>query len=673
MITVIRKHLKGATYKISLWIIILILGIGFIPSLLRHSTTGGPWALRVNGQEIGYKEYAFEVAEQRDRIAGFRAQYGQYADMLLEAMGVSADPRRLAYESLVREELINQTTQKLVIHLSADYIADKLNDSSFLYRELASYVPLYSLGQDSDNNQKILRAHLQRKGISISDFERKVERVIARDLVVDLVTAASYVPLFELEQQYQISKLGKSFSILTFSRDEFIKTEKQKDISEKELKDFFDRENAQNKRYWVPEKRSGVVWKIKPESYGITVSDDQIKAYYEEHKSSNKYIKTPAQVQVRTILFKVDDAGKKEEIRTKVQSIRSDLMKDPARFAEIARTVSDDEKTKKDGGLVPLFAKNEKEPSFERAAFLLKEKDAISEVIETGEGFQLLQLVDKKPRTVKSLNEVRADINQELILKEFKDLFVRDAKKAIEREGGVNSSVEGQDTLKDFVESKKATKKTMTDVEQNSSKEVQALFKIPKVQVGADESAGRFNPQATYYIEGNEGVIVQLTEVEKRYLPSLEKIKNTVMQDLYAYKASNSLRQALEKVRLESATKSFEQLKETYGGTLEKTSSIKPDDEKQLKKLKEKGIPTDILFQLEKKGSTLAQETKLGGVVVRLDAIEAFNPEDFATQQADLGEVLEKEQMRQLIEGFVASLHRNATIETNESLFASQA
>ncbi len=50
------------------------------------------------------------------------------------------------------------------------------------------------------------------------------------------------------------------------------------------------------------------------------------------------------------------------------------------------------------------------------------------------------------------------------------------------------------------------------------------------------------------------------------------------------------------------------------------------------------------------------------------DKIEPFNEQEFEEKIGQITQSMENERTSQYLEGFVASLYRNAKIETNESL-----
>ncbi len=203
MITAIRKQFKTAGYRTMLWFITIaiVAGMILIPALLRKTVTGGPWAIRVNKQEISYQLFMQEVTEQRDRIAAFRAQYGQFADMFLQSMGVSLDPKALAFDVLVKEELLGQLAQDIGLYLHTDYIAKKINDVQFVQQHLANLIPPY-LFDNGVLNRQALRRYLQLRAVSMRAFEHKVEQVLARVQIMNIIQSAFYVPTFDVKQRY---------------------------------------------------------------------------------------------------------------------------------------------------------------------------------------------------------------------------------------------------------------------------------------------------------------------------------------------------------------------------------------------------------------------------------------------------------------------------------------
>ena len=89
-----------------------------------------------------------------------------------------------------------------------------------------------------------------------------------------------------------------------------------------------------------------------------------------------------------------------EEAKRLATSLHGWLERDPGRFAELVEEYSDDSETADTGGRYPAVSLGQTVPTFERAAFALKEPGAISEPVKTPYGYHIIRL---NSRTVSEL------------------------------------------------------------------------------------------------------------------------------------------------------------------------------------------------------------------------------------------------------------------------------
>ncbi len=89
-----------------------------------------------------------------------------------------------------------------------------------------------------------------------------------------------------------------------------------------------------------------------------------------------------------------DRKVKSDEVKKKAEDALAKL-KNGKDFAELAKEVSEDKSTKKDGGNLGFFGKDEMELEFETAAFKLNAGET-SEIVRTIEGFHIIKLDKKK-------------------------------------------------------------------------------------------------------------------------------------------------------------------------------------------------------------------------------------------------------------------------------------
>lgn len=639
MITAIRRQFKGESLKYVLWIILFALAAGYLLPILVRDSKGGDWAIRVNNQEISSAEFAYQATQEQERINRIREQYGQWADLLFESQGLSLDPRVMAYDYLVQQELINQIGYELGLHVSPEYITEKISDPMFVMREstLLNLIPPYVFNQAGGINQEILQAHLRHFGITTTQFEHYVERALMRRIVIDILGTTVYVPTFDVLQKYITDHVGKKYSIATISIDSLIKEEKKNNVSDELLEQFFNAENQKNKRYWVPEKRSGIVWTFKGDTYGANVSDEAIASYYEKNKLK-QYANEPAKIQVRRVVFKVTNEAERETIRSQANALHDQLIANPDQFA-------------KKSELVPFFSRGAGKHSsaFEQAAFLLAKDGDISAVIETEDSFQILQRVGKQARTFKPLSAVKQEIKTAIQQRKFQERFLDDMK-------NFARNIEAkQGAFEELAKAKGASSQKLDNVTKEAPGQAQKLFGLKKQAISSS-------------VDNLTGYALQLTDIVPAYAPKFEAVRAEVLKDFIEHRARIKLASILTGAKNELGSRTLQEVTGAAHAPIEKTDWLNSKNKDHLESLQKRGIPVAAMLQMEKKGSGMVFEGDSAGFIIKLDDIETVNKEDFREKEASIRKSLEQERSTSLVVGFVASLARNARIEINESL-----
>src|SRR5260370_16292940 len=142
----------------------------------------------------------------------------------------------------------------------------------------------------------------------------------------------------------------------------------------------------------------------------ITISDDEITKYYEAHKSE---FVGHEQVALREIV--VSTEGKKPEELPDLKKKAETALKrvqDGEGFGEIAKRLSDGS-TKSQGGFLGQYKRGELSKELEDRVFKMKRND-LTEVMETKQGFLVLQVLDHSDQGIQSLAQVKGRIMDEL-------------------------------------------------------------------------------------------------------------------------------------------------------------------------------------------------------------------------------------------------------------------
>ena len=194
---------------------------------------------------------------------------------------------------------------------------------------------------------------------------------------------------------------------------------------------------------------------------GITIPEEEMKKYFEEHKK--EYIQ-PEKVKASHILVKFDKnkKGDREAKLAQAKKILGEVKKkanDPNSFNQLAEKYSEDEGSKRRGGDVGFFERTEEggrmAKEFSDAAFALKNIGDISDIVESPFGFHIIKLTARREKVEKTFEEVkprieatlkaekRKSVNDELLEKIKKGLNFRFNKEALAKlDFGVPESVE---------------------------------------------------------------------------------------------------------------------------------------------------------------------------------------------------------------------------------------
>jgi parvulin-like peptidyl-prolyl isomerase len=167
---------------------------------------------------------------------------------------------------------------------------------------------------------------------------------------------------------------------------------------------------------------------------GITVSDTEIKAFYDAHKTEPAF-QQPERVTASHILVAArpnliaqelqseknltGDALKtavSEEMnrrRARAEELRRKAGAGGADFAALARESSDDPSSRARGGELGTFTRNTHTRAFDDAAFALK-PGAISNVVETEFGFHIIRVTAHETARALTLAEATPEISKRL-------------------------------------------------------------------------------------------------------------------------------------------------------------------------------------------------------------------------------------------------------------------
>ncbi|HTA67626.1 MAG TPA: peptidyl-prolyl cis-trans isomerase [Bryobacteraceae bacterium] len=289
-------------------------------------------------------------------------------------------------DQLVEERALAYEAKRLGFDLSDQDLANAIRSTQF-----------------GTLNPQQYRDAVEQMGETVGQFESNLRSGLAGNSLEALAIEGAVVSPAEVEAEYRRRNEKAKLEYLGFDP---VKTGAEVKPTPEQLKAYYDR----NKNFFTqPETRDVqlVVADQAQVGQSIQISDAQVESYYNSHKDQYR---TPERVQARHILIKT--TGKTPAEITQLKAKAEDLLKQikgGADFAKLATTNSEDPGSAAKGGDLGWIVRGQMVKNFEDSVFSLKPKE-ISEVITTEYGFHIIQVMEREPARLRTLEEVKPEI-----------------------------------------------------------------------------------------------------------------------------------------------------------------------------------------------------------------------------------------------------------------------
>ena len=395
---------QGPTKKIILsGILLVICGamvITFIPGGLTSELTGQPGKgviAKVDGGEISADEVRL-TARQMAQQDGQR--YGEMASKIMPFL-IQQETMRAVDQLINRQALLSEAS-RMGLRVSPEEVKDELQHG----RYAATFFPGGNfIGQTEYEDM------LQRANLTPAKFEEAVGNDILLTKLQAFISGSANVSENEIHEQFLKQNAKVKFDYAVLKQDDL---RKGLHPTDEELKAFYE-SHKQTYANSIPEKRKvkyAVVETGKAEA-GVEVTPDDLRSYYDQHRDQYR---VPEQVKVSHILIKtplpgpdgkVDEKGVAEAQRRAEDLLKQ--LKSGAKLEDLAKKYSEDPGSAKQGGSLGWIGKGQTVPEFEKVAFSLP-KGQISDLVKSSYGFHIIRVDDKQDAHMKTLDDVKAEI-----------------------------------------------------------------------------------------------------------------------------------------------------------------------------------------------------------------------------------------------------------------------
>jgi len=378
---------------------------------------------------------AEEVRESARQMLQRQMPQGSNANM---AMLLPFFTQQAAEQLITRQALVTEAG-RMGLRVTPEEVKDELQHG----RYAATFFPGGSfIGEQEYENM------LQRANLTPTKFEDEVGKDLLLSKLQALIAGTASVTEQEIHEEFVKENTKVKFDYAVLKEDDI---KKGLHPTEPELKAYYESHKAAYANS-IPEKRKvkyAVLDTNKLESQ-VQITQDDLQSYYDQHRDQYR---VPAQIKVSHIWIKMPlpaddgkvDQNKVAEAQRRAEDISKQL-KSGAKFEDLAKKYSEDPGSANVGGSLGWIGQGQMTPEFEKTANSLS-KGQISDVVKTSDGFHIIRLDDKQEAHMKSLDEVKAQIEPEVKHLKAQQLAQRKAETLLRqaRANGIDAAAAAQD------------------------------------------------------------------------------------------------------------------------------------------------------------------------------------------------------------------------------------
>lgn len=269
--------------------------------------------------------------------------------------------------------------------------------------------PQYAALRDMDAAKR--KELLAMQGMSAEQFEGMLRQDIAMRRVTGPITSSAVAPASAASAALDAMFQQREVQLAKFETKDFSAAVT---VSDAEIQAYYD-DPANAAPYTAPESASVeyAVLDLEAIKRAVSVSEDDLKKFYDENKARYKVAEERRARHILILADKKASAEDRAKARAKAEAVLGQVQKNRAGFAEIAKKESQDEGSAANGGDLDYFGRGAMTKPFEDAAFSMKKGD-LSGIVESDYGFHIIEVTDARGGEQRSLESVRAEIEDEI-------------------------------------------------------------------------------------------------------------------------------------------------------------------------------------------------------------------------------------------------------------------
>ncbi|WP_462402294.1 SurA N-terminal domain-containing protein [Pseudomonas sp. Marseille-QA0332] len=441
---------------------------------------------------------------------------------LMEKLGKNFDPALLD-EKMLREAALKGLIDRKLLLQGA-------KDAGFSFSEQAMDQLILQMPEfqvDGKFNAEQFDQVIRQLGYGRMQFRQMLAEEMLIGQLRNGLGASAFATDQAVEAFARLENQTRDFASLTFKADPAsIK------VSEEQIKAHYD-EHA--KEFMSPDQVVIEYIELKKSAYfdQVKVSDEQLKALYDKEVAN-----LAEQRHAAHILIEVNDKVNDEQAKARIEQIRQRLDKGED-FAALAKEFSQDPGSASNGGDLGFAGPGVYAPAFEDALYKLDDGQ-VSAPVRTEYGYHLIKLLGVQAPDVPSFASLQEKLTRELKTQQVEQRFV-EATKQLE-----DSSFEASDLAQPAQElglkvetSEPFGREGGKGITANRAV-IQAAFSEEVLQEGANSNAIELDPETV--------VVLRVKEHRKPELLPLEQVASSIREHLAKEQATTELKAKADKL-----------------------------------------------------------------------------------------------------------------------------
>lgn len=332
---------------------------------------------------------------------------------LIQRLGKDFDVSRLD-DKLLREAALKGLIERKLLLQSA-------NDADFVFSQQALDQVILQTPEFQVNGQFSVDKYdqvIRQMGYTRLQFRQMLEQEMLIAQLRAGIAGSGFVTDEEVRSFARLERQTRDFASLTVKADKA-----HAEVSDDEVKAYYDEHSAQ---YMSPEQVVIEYVELKKDAFfnKVEVSDEELQALYQREIANLAEQRNAAHILVE-VNNKVDEA----QAKAKIEEIRKQL-DEGKDFAALAKEFSEDPGSADNGGELGFAGPGVYDSEFETALYALK-KGEVSQPVRSEYGWHLIKLLDVQAPEVPSFDSLKDKLVRELKAQQVEQRFV-EASKALE-------------------------------------------------------------------------------------------------------------------------------------------------------------------------------------------------------------------------------------------------